>query len=240
MCIRWEQLGGGKMLATTKDFRFGTDAVLLSAFAQPRRNTETVCELGTGCGVIPFLLYGRPIPPRLVVGIDIQADAIRLCETSREKNPECPVSFKVADWYDPTTIGKQGSFDTVICNPPYFAKGSGKQNQNPARQIARHAKEDTLQAVCMAAAYLLKYGGRFCVCHKPEYLGELLTALAQAGLTPKKLQTVQKDDSSAPFLVLIQAVKGGKPGLQMPAPWVLDHPAVHDELYGQYTVGETI
>lgn len=238
MCIHWERLGGGKMLATTNDFRFGTDAVLLTAFARARKAAETVCELGTGCGVIPFLLYGWNISPASVVAVDLQEDAIRLCERSKAENPPLPITFRVADWYDPKAIAPAGSFDTVICNPPYFAKGSGKVNESEARQIARHAKEDTLQAVCKAAAYLLKYGGRFCVCHKPEYLGELLFALQTAGLTPKKVQTAQKDSGSAPFLVLVEAVKGSKPGLQMPVPWVLDDKAVHHRLYGQYTVGE--
>ena len=36
---------------------FGTDAVLLSHFAAPKRQ-DTACDLGTGCGIIPMLGAG--------------------------------------------------------------------------------------------------------------------------------------------------------------------------------------
>ncbi len=234
MSFHWEQLGGGKMLATTPSFKFGTDAVLLSAFASAKRSGETVCELGTGCGVIPFLLYGKSIVPKSVLAVDIQEEAIALCKMSQEKSPSLPITFQVADWYEPKSIGEAGSFHTVICNPPYFLQGSGKQNDDEARKIARHAKPDTLAAVCKAASFLLKYGGRICLCHKPAYLSDLLFQLQQAGLTPKRVQTVQQKAGSDPFLVLVEGVKGGKSGLSLSAPWILDDPETHQATYGEY------
>jgi tRNA1(Val) A37 N6-methylase TrmN6 len=234
MSVRWEQLGDGKLLATTPSFKFGTDAVVLTAFAAAKRSSETVCELGTGCGVIPFLLYGRSIVPNRVLAVDVQEEAITLCEASLAKNPPFPITFQVGDWYDPKSIGDAGTFDTVICNPPYFLDGSGKQNDDIARKIARHAKPDTLSAVCKTAAFLLKYGGRVCLCHRPAALSDLLFHLQQAGLTPKRVQTVQQKADSDPFLILVEGVKGGKVGLSLPAPWILDDPDIHQAIYGKY------
>ena len=50
MAIHWEPVGDGRVLAVSDDHRFGTDAVILSYFAAPRKAEETVCDLGTGCG----------------------------------------------------------------------------------------------------------------------------------------------------------------------------------------------
>ena len=52
------QRGGLRIIQRADAFRFGTDAVLLSHFASARRH-DRVCDLGTGTGIIPLLLYGR-------------------------------------------------------------------------------------------------------------------------------------------------------------------------------------
>lgn len=239
MAILWETLGEGLSLATETDFRFGTDAVILSHFARPRKSGETVCELGTGCGVIPFLLLQKPFVPRQVLGVDIQEKAIDLCRLSAEKNSRKEVSFLCADWREPANIATRGSFDRVVCNPPYFPTDSGRQNDAPARRIARHEQADTLSSLCNAATYLLKYGGRFCVCHRPERLCDLVCALREHGLEPKRIQLVNQRQDAAPFLLLVDAVKGGKAGVEILQPLYLDKEAVVAEVYGAYRTGDT-
>ena len=44
-----------QILQKKAGYRFSIDAVLLSRFAKVRRN-EKVIDLGTGCGILPFLL----------------------------------------------------------------------------------------------------------------------------------------------------------------------------------------
>ena len=235
----WETLGDGLVLATDTDYRFGTDAIVLSHFARPRKSGETVCELGTGCGVIPFLLLQKPFVPKKVLGVDILTDAIALCQLSVEKNKREEIAFVCADWREPAHIAPRGSFDRVICNPPYFSADSGRQSDTPARRIARHEQSDTLSSLTVAAAYLLKYGGRFCVCHRPERLCDLVCALREQGLEPKRLQTVSQKQGAAPFLLLVDAVKGGKAGVEILPPLYLDNEAVYAEIYGAYRTGET-
>ena len=48
-------LGGGITALVTAEHRFGSDAVLLADFARPKRR-DIVCDLGTGCGILPLLL----------------------------------------------------------------------------------------------------------------------------------------------------------------------------------------
>lgn len=232
--MRAEQLGGGLLVMQTEDFRFGTDAILLAAFGEPHKSGERVCDLGTGCGVIPFLLQNRAHPPKYTLGVDLQAEAIALCQAANAQNACETVAFLQADWCAPDTIAERGSFDRVLCNPPYFPEGEGRQNESVARAVARHAKGSTLSEVCAAAKHLLKFGGKFCMCHRPTYLVSVFAAMRENGLEPKRLVMVQGRADAAMQLVLIEAIKGGKSGLIFEKPWLLSDADTHDYIYGKY------
>ena len=79
----------------------------------------------------------------------------------------------------------------------------------------------SLDDVCQAASYLLRWGGSFCVVHKPERLTDLLCALRTAALEPKRLRFVCKTAIDAPSLVLVDSRRGGKPGLIIEPPLIL-------------------
>ena len=238
MAVHFEPLGGGLMLAVDETYRFGTDTVVLTHFAAPTAAGERICDLGTGCGAIPFLLLQKAPPPRDLLGVDIQGAAIELCRLSAETNGRTPVRFLQADWRTPQEIAAADSFDRVICNPPYFSPDSGKQNTDSALRVARHEAPDTLSSLCAAARYLLRFGGHFCLCHRPQRLADCFSALREHRLEPKRLQLVQQRAGTAPWLVLIDAVKGAKPGLSIPAPYILEdengYTAQYMEIYGKY------
>lgn len=219
--VQWLTVADDTRVAVSSVHRFGTDAILLSHFASPRPG-ETVYELGTGCGAIALRLCTRA-RPSAVHGVDIAPDAIDLARRSAAAFGGTPVpTFAVADWEDPATLGQAGQWRLVVCNPPYFAPGSGGVSEGETTRRIRHEGAHTLTAVCDGAARLLQYGGRFCLCHRPERLPAVLAALTAAGLTPKRLQTVHNREGQPPWLVLIEARKGGRPGLKWEPPLVLE------------------
>ena len=73
-------------------------------------------------------------------------------------------------------------------------------------------------------AYLTRWGGSAALVHRPERLSELLCALTAAGLEPKRLRTVARTADAAPSLVLVEARRGGKPGLRILPPLALCAP----------------
>lgn len=206
--------------AVSETHRFGTDAILLSHFAAPSAG-ERVCELGTGCGAIALRLAATG-KPAAVHGVDIQADAIALAQAGADAFPRQPrPTFQVGDWRQYRQIGAAGSFRRVVCNPPYFPPDSGGVSRDPAALIARHEQEDTLDSLCEAAAWLLQSGGSFCLCHRPERLAAVLTALTRHRLEPKRLQPVQKRADTAPWLFLLEARYDGRAGLTWLPPLTL-------------------
>ncbi len=215
--IVWEPVWRQEYVAVTRQYGFGTDAMLLADFAAPRSG-ERVVELGTGCGAIALRLCATG-KPAAVHGIDIAPDAIRLCRRSAGAFSGAPVpTFSVGDWRQPRSLGDAGSARLVVCNPPYFPPDTGALSAEEPRRQARHAAADTLAAVCAAARWLLQNGGRFCLCHRPEYLNAVLAAATVAGLEPKRLRPVQETAGAAPWLFLLECRKGGRPGLQWEAP----------------------
>ncbi|MCH5325157.1 MAG: methyltransferase [Eubacterium sp.] len=213
---------GGIDIFVSKDHRFGTDAFLLADFAAPLPN-HTVCDLCTGCGIIP-LLFCREKPPRKVYGIDISEEAIELFQNSvRHNGLSDRVTPLLCDLKDISVIERE-SCDIVTVNPPYFKKDSGGLKLSPAQAAARTELLCNINDVTMAAAKLLKYGGSLKMCHIPARLSDVVCAMRAAGIEPKLLQFVVKKQGEKPWLFLISGKRGAKPGMD-----ILPQLAVYDE-----------
>lgn len=217
---RREKLPAGSVAYVTAVHGFQTDALRLATFARPC-DWERVCDLGTGCGSIPLLWFDQGLCPQ-VDGVDIQPEAIRLAAASaRENGWEDRFRLFNEDWRQCSL--PSGIYDRVICNPPYFAAGTGEISQSRDRGLARHEDPREGMAGWMAVgARLLKVRGRLCVCHRPERLVDLLAALRGAGLEPKRIRWVQRRADTPPWLLLCEARKEGRPGLRTEPVWIED------------------
>lgn len=208
----FEPLGGGISVIVSQNHRFGTDTVLLADFASPRK-TERAAELGAGCGAI-FLLWCREQAPAHCTAVELQTDACDMARRSVEYNHlQDRVSVLHADLRRLKGALPAAAFDLVVCNPPYKKLGTGLLNPQDAHKIARHEAECTIQDISSAAAHLLRFSGRLCLCQRPERLCDSIQAMRGAGIEPKRLRFVQQRTDKAPKLFLIEGKKGGKPGL---------------------------
>ena len=57
-------------LCVSREHRFGTDAFLLAGFSRPRQG-EKVCDLCSGCGIIPLLWLRRERRPWVAYGVEL-------------------------------------------------------------------------------------------------------------------------------------------------------------------------
>jgi len=221
----WEALGDEISVCVSPQHKFGTDAFLLSDFAAVRRK-DTACDLGTGCGIVALLWFRqRQEGPKRAVCVDIQPQAIAQLESTVAKNGLGErVSPLLADLtalpYGPGLPRER--FDLVTCNPPYIPSGDGIVSESAADQLARHETACDIDDVCRAAASLLRYGGRFCLCQRPERLCDVMNAMRRMGVEPKRLRFVQQHADTAPWLFLIEGKKGGKRFLQVEKPLIIE------------------
>ncbi len=214
-----EQLGGGRYITVSEEHTFGTDALLLADFADAR-HYERICDLGTGCGILPLLLH-RAAPAPIIDAVDCSPSAVALARKNiRENGLESLIAVHEQNWLSLTLPA--GEYDRVLCNPPYFSEHSGKAAASPERRLARQEQGDTLNAVTAAAARLLRHGGHLILCHRPERMADVFTALRQQHLEPKRLQLVHARAALPPFLLLCDAVRNGRPSLRVLPPLILE------------------
>ena len=201
-----EQLGPYTLCQPEGVFPLGEDALALGGFSTVKRGWR-VCDLGTGSGCLLLLLAGREEELQLF-GVDRDPLSAQAARDNLARNG-LSGEIWTGDWRAVSFV--PGSFDLVIANPPYYARGSGGDG-GPARM---EGEADGLEALCGSAARLLKNGGRFALCARPERLPGLFAALGARGLEPKRLQLAAHSPAHRPSLALVEAVRQGRPGLEV-------------------------
>jgi len=215
-----EPLGNNMEIVVSASHTFGTDAILLANFVSIRRK-DVACDMGTGCGIIP-LLWCRHKKPKSLTAVDIQSDATELLKMSAEHNLIEGIQILNADL---RALPKemQGKYTLVTMNPPYKKVEGGLISPNMSRAIARHEIKCTVSDMTKAAAGLLKPSGRLCVCHRPERLTDLICAMREAGIEPKRLQLVCQRVGDSPMLILCEGRRGGNSGMTVEPPLIVEN-----------------
>lgn len=210
-------INGFVMEQDEKYLKLGTDAMILSEFAHIKKN-DRVCDLGCGAGAVSILLAARYENIELC-GVEIVEGAAELCRRNiAHNNIGDRMTVYREDLKNVRSLFPAGSFDAVVSNPPFMQVGGGLHTENEELLIARMEICCTIDDVCAAASYLLKFGGSFSLVHRPARLADLFYAMSRHNLAPKRMRLVQDTVTAEPSLVLIEARKGGKSGMKnMPA-----------------------
>lgn len=203
-----EPLGDNMKIVVSQSHTFGTDAILLANFASVKRK-DVACDMGTGCGIIPLIWCKGET--KSVTAIDIQQKAISQLQKSIElNNLQGRITPLNCDLRELKGKLDFGTFDLVTMNPPYKPIGTGIESISEAERIARHEVMCTVDDAVTAASKLLKFGGRFCMCHRPERLCDIIVAMRQGGVEVKRIRFVCEKEGKAPWLVLVEGKRGSK------------------------------
>ncbi len=214
------QRGGLRIIQRTDAFRFGTDAVLLSHFASARRH-DRVCDLGTGTGVIPLLLYGRE-NTITADAVELQPDMAEMAARSMALNGlKSVIRVHPGDLRRIRELLPHDAYDLVTCNPPYGKAGGTLLNPDASKRLARHEETCGIADVAQAAKWLLRSGGRLCVVFPAARLLELTDALRACRLEPKRLRLVHSRVDKQAHLALLEAMLDAHPALTVEPPLVI-------------------
>ncbi len=198
-------------------FCFSIDAVLLAHFAWVKPG-DLVCDLGTGTGVIPLLLSAISRADH-IYGLEIQPEMADMARRSVLLNGlDDKITIETGDLREAVLRYGSSRFDLVATNPPYHRLRRGELNQTDAQTLARHEVLCTLEDVVTAGSQIVKSRGRFALVHRPERLTDILLAMRQRQLEPKRLQLVHPRAGEPASILLVEAVKDGRPGLSVLPP----------------------
>ena len=202
------------------EFRFSLDAVLLAHFATVRPQARVV-DLGCGGGAVALFLLARGVAA--VSGLELNSRLADMAGRTAALNGVAgQLNIVCGDVGAARSYYSAGQADLVTANPPFRRLQSGRISPAAGLAMARHESCSSLRDFVQAAAFLLRYRGRFAMIHLPERLTDLCLELRTAGLEPKRLRMVHPFADRSPRMVLIEAVKGAAPaGLTVLPPLVV-------------------
>ena len=222
------QRNGYSIIQNSTRFCFGMDAVLLTEFVNLKKG-DRVIDLCTGTGVIPILLCAKSQAEHFEA-VEIQEETADMAKRSVIlNNLEDRIDVKCEDLNNLKSVFENASFDAVTVNPPYMIPGKALVNPDESKAIARHEIKCTLKDVLSESSRLLKNGGKLFMVHKPERLDEIIVAMKEVKLEPKRLRIVYPRIDSKPNMILIECAKCANAGMIVEKPLI-----IYDES-GKYT-----
>jgi tRNA1Val (adenine37-N6)-methyltransferase len=230
-----DSLFDGKMVCRQprQGYRFSLDSILLAHFS-PVHNGDSILDMGCGCGIVGLIMMFRwQTLLKELVGLEIQTELAELAGKNGRLNG-FDKKYKIVEG-DLCTIKASfpaESFSRVVCNPPFYTSGSGRESTDRQSLIARHQVCSSTDQVMAAASWVVKNRGSVCVVFPADRLVELVGSMVTAHLQPKRMQMVYSypGKKGTARLVLIEAIKNGGPGVTILPPF-----CIYQKKNGAYT-----
>ncbi|AKP66675.1 tRNA1(Val) (adenine(37)-N6)-methyltransferase [Companilactobacillus ginsenosidimutans] len=197
----------GIVINQDKDlYSFNLDTILLYNFVNPTKKGKLV-DLCSGNGAIGLTLASET--PVQIYLVEIQKQLADLAKLSIKENNLSEQVYSIND--DLKNIQKyidHDTVDTIVCNPPYFkSKSDTKLKDNPVLAIARHELKTDLNEILHNSMILLKQNAHIFMVYRPDRLSDLLTAMNNNMIQPKRIRFVRTQTDSIANLVLVDAIK---------------------------------
>lgn len=200
-----------KIIQNASLYRFTSDSILLSRFARAKAG-DVVADFCSGSGVVGFhFLCLNPQKVKSLTLFEMQQELADMSRRTAALNGfgcrvECMKLQDIPREYD-------DKFSLILCNPPYERSGFEKEQFEKA--VCRKEITLTLAEICETAFRKLKFGGRIAILNRADRAAELIFLLKNRNLEPKRLQFVSGKTNAKPYLVMVEAVKGGKEGVEV-------------------------
>ena len=217
-----------RVMQNRRGYRFSIDAVLLAYHAKPQAQQKAL-DLGTGCGIISLIMASRRSDLK-IYAVEVQRELADLADANVHQNHlQDRIHVLFMDMKLLTLKMTSGPFDLIVSNPPYHKPGSGRINPDAQRAVARHEIKTSLIDVLQTTRRLLRTAGRFVTIFTAERTTDILSQMRNEQIEPKMLRMIHSNRNADARLILIEGLKGGRPGLKIAPPLI-----IYDE-NGDYT-----
>ncbi|MBI5642986.1 MAG: methyltransferase [Deltaproteobacteria bacterium] len=192
------------------------DPLMLVDFVLPLNDNDRVIDLGTGAGVIPFLIASKSRAKR-ITGVEIDREACAVFERNiADNNLEDRVEAVLADYRALKSKYKEGEFSLVVANPPYIKAGAGRVSPKQDRALARTEVAGGFKELIEVSRYLAGDKGRIAYVFPVARIFEMLEEVRGAGLKVRRLRFIRTSRSKPAKLFLIEAGRQGELVIEEP------------------------
>lgn len=230
-------INGKKIIQNTDYFCFGIDSVLLANFVESNSSKNNIMDLCSGSGVISVIVSQKKKCNK-IYAVELQNEMYDLLDRNIKINSleEKIIPLKG----DVKSFSMNEKVDIVVSNPPYKEVGTGVENTNSVKYIARHEKECTLEDIFKCSSKLLKQKGKLYLVHKPQRIPDLISEARKYKLEPKKMRLVYPTINSKPSIVLMEYVYFGGNELEVLSPLIEynENGEYTKEIFEIYGMGE--
>lgn len=167
--------------------KVGTDGVLLGAWAVENCSSEVknILDIGSGTGLIS-LIMAQMCENAAITALEIDGDAAS----------ESAYNFEKSSWSERLNVelvavqvfakreGREGKYDLIVTNPPYFI--NSLKNESQSKLVARHTELLPYDELAEAAENLLSIEGTLFVILPYEESAIFITYAALQGLYLRK------------------------------------------------------
>ena len=142
-------------------YRFNSDSIsLVKSALLSESKPRSILDLCAGCGVIGLEICQNMRSIILADFVDVLEENSNLLL----KNINHFSAKKVSTNIYTSSVGEffpSRKYDLIVCNPPYFSKGSGRESSSYKRQISRTFMIDNPEILILKAISLLSDEGEF-------------------------------------------------------------------------------
>ena len=201
-----------KIFQNTDWFSFSIDSVLLANFVKVNPNSKII-DFCTGNAPIPLFLSTKTSTN--LIGVELQEEICELALKSiKINNLEKQIQIINSNVKHLPKLFETDTFDLITCNPPYFKYNkSNSINDNKIKAVARHEIELSLNDIFKVSKKILKNNGRIALVHRTDRLMDIIVAMKENNIEPKRIKFIYPFLDSNSNLVLVEGSKNGKPGL---------------------------
>ncbi|MGC8972097.1 MAG: tRNA1(Val) (adenine(37)-N6)-methyltransferase [bacterium] len=185
------------------------------------KEKESFIEIGSGVGCLSFIIFNRYPNFKNAMLVEIQKDVYEVLKKNVEENKlQDKVTLVNADARELPLLFSQlaNSFDVVFTNPPYMKRQEGRISPYETKAVSTTEVFLTLTDIIRVASYFLKIKGRLYMIHRSERLKDIISTLDTFGLEAKRMTFVYTSQFKPSKRVLIEARKGGRPGVRVEPP----------------------
>ena len=206
-----------RLIVRTEGLIFGTDALLLASYLDPSRQYKRAMEYGGGTGIVSLLALSRGRVGE-VFTLEVQEEYAKLIQRNADLNQLSDRLHAIHTDIREYKVSPEGCVDLVFTNPPYMKATTGKGNGEDEKNIARHEIFGTIYSFLESAKTHLKYGGAFACVYRTDRLSDLICAMRENRIEPKRMTLVHANIMSKPSMVLVEGRLGGGEGLTVTPP----------------------